>query len=68
MNTIIFLVCHYLIWSHLKNRAKSHTDERFDKKGSYMYEIMAHKEDDCVLKEQICSCQTSKKQNIKLMG
>ena len=59
MNTIIFFVCHYLIWSHLKNWPKSYTDEHFDKKGPF--EIMAHKEDDGVLKAQIRSCHTSNK-------
>ena len=41
------------------NRAQSYTDEHFDEKGAY--EIIAHKEDDGVLKAQICSCHTSNK-------
>ena len=40
-------------------QAKSYRDEHFDEKGSY--EIMAHKEDDGVLKAQICSRHTSNK-------
>ena len=40
-------------------QTKSYTDERFDEKGSY--EIIAHKEDDTILKEQIRSRHTSNK-------
>ena len=40
-------------------QAKSFTDEHFDENGSY--QIMAHKEDDGVLKAQIRSRHTSSK-------
>ena len=40
-------------------QAKSYTDEHFDEKGSY--EIMAHKEDDGVLKAHIRSRHASSK-------
>ena len=51
-------ICQLLAAGLLK-QAKSYTDDYFDEKGSY--EIIAHKEDDGVLKARIRSRHTSNK-------